>query len=42
MKYLMTWIEGNEVQYRFINSPEEADKTLFEDGHLIITPLQEQ
>lgn len=42
MKYLATWIEGNEVQYRFISSPEEVDKTMYEDYHLIVTPINEE
>ncbi|MBM7854324.1 hypothetical protein JOC37_000697 [Desulfohalotomaculum tongense] len=42
MKYLVTWVEGNEVQYRFIDSPEEFDKNLYEDYHLIVAPLEDE
>lgn len=42
MKYLLTWIEGNEVQYRFVNSKDEIDYNLAEVNHLMITSLEEE
>ncbi|MEG6615755.1 hypothetical protein V6C27_04845 [Peptococcaceae bacterium 1198_IL3148] len=41
MRYLLTWMEGNEVQYRFITNKDEIAKFYVEDRHVIVTPLDE-
>ncbi len=41
MRYLLTWVEGNDVFYRFVNSESEIDRILYEGRNLIITPLDD-
>ncbi len=41
MRYLLTWVEGNEVCYRFVGSKNDIDTALYEGRNLIVTPLDE-
>lgn len=42
MKYLVTWVEGFDVCYKFVNSKEEIDIDLIKDKNLIIAPLTDE
>ncbi|WP_169738578.1 hypothetical protein [Desulfofalx alkaliphila] len=42
MRYLLTWVEGNEVHYRFVNSKDEIDYNLSEGRHLMVTSLEKK
>lgn len=40
MRYMLTWMEGNEVQYRFVNTKDDIAQYYSEDRHVIVTPLE--
>lgn len=39
MDYLITWPEGDDVQYRFV-SESELEKVLEEEKHYMVIPLK--
>lgn len=39
MNYLVTWCDGEEVEYLFLHSVAELKSYLEEDKNYIVTPL---
>ena len=41
MGYMLTWMEGNEVQYRFVSTKDDVARYYIEDRNVIVTPLED-